>query len=134
MKKSISKQKIHGVGRRKSAVARVWLSSGKGVITVNGREYQNYFDTVITQEMVQQPLKISGLGSQFNIDVNVNGGGRLGQAGAVRLGLSRALLASDETLRPLLKRHKLLHCDARIKERKKYGQRGARRKFQFVKR
>ncbi len=129
-----SKTKFHGVGRRKSSVARVWLTPGAGDVTINGRSANDYFDTTITRETIQTPFKVIGRGAQFNIVVNVVGGGVVSQAGAVRLGISRALLASDETLKPLLKKNGLLHCDARLKERKKYGQRGARRKFQFVKR
>ena len=125
----------HGVGRRKSSVARVWLKKGgKGSITVNGKDHISYFDTSVTREMVEFPGKVLDLGKQFDIQVNVAGGGLVGQAGAIRLGIARALLSYDESLRVTLRKHSLLTVDSRIKERKKYGQRGARRKFQFVKR
>ena len=132
--KKISPHK-HGVGRRKSSVARVWLKKGgKGSIMVNGKDHTSYFDTLVTREMVEFPGKISDLGKQFDIQVNVAGGGLVGQAGATRLGIARALLSYDENLRVTLRKNSLLTVDSRIKERKKYGQRGARRKFQFVKR
>jgi small subunit ribosomal protein S9 len=135
MNKSVtsnSSQIFHGVGRRKSSVARVWLKPGKGSIVINGVEHNQYFDTDITKEMVELPFRIAGIA--FNVEVNVNGGGLVGQAGAIKLGIARALVVSDENLKPVLKKHKLLTCDSRVKERKKYGQKAARRKFQFVKR
>ena len=134
MKETKSGKNLHGIGRRKSSVARVWLKPGTGSIVVNGKSYDTYFDTATAREMVVLPLKIADQASSFDIMVNVLGGGQLGQAGATRLGISRALVHFDERLRSILKQHKLLHCDSRVKERKKYGQRGARRKFQFVKR
>ncbi|MCK4265179.1 30S ribosomal protein S9 [Candidatus Babeliales bacterium] len=124
----------HGVGRRKSAVARVWIKPGKGEILVNGRKYSEYFDTDISRNLVLLPFKTVGLSNKFDADVNVKGGGIVSQAGAVKLGLSRALVVNDSNLRLVLKKAKLLHCDSRVKERKKYGQKGARAKFQFVKR
>ena len=134
MKKATTSTQHHGVGRRKSSVARVWLTPGQGKFLVNGREYNTYFDTINTRQLAEKPFKVTGLGKQFDVQVNVDGGGSIGQAGAVSLGISRALLSVDESLRPSLKKNMLLHCDSRVKERKKYGQRGARRKFQFVKR
>lgn len=125
---------FHGVGRRKAAVARVWLSRGTGEFIVNGRTCDEYFDTPTTRITVRQPFAITGRGSDMNVMVNVVGGGRVGQAGAVRLGITRALMESDQGLRPALKKSGFVTCDSRVKERKKYGQRGARRKFQFVKR
>ena len=125
---------FHGVGRRKKAVARVWMKPGKGAIIVNGKDYKNYFDTPISRLKVEQPFKATGLGSAFDVNVNMFGGGMAGQADAVKLGIARALLSSDENLRKVLRQHKLLTVDSRVKERKKYGQRGARAKFQFVKR
>ena len=126
---------IHGVGRRKTAVARVWLKKGgQGSILVNGKDHINYFDTDITRSIVEAPLKIAKLEKSFDIQVNVNGGGLVGQANAICLGISRALVIIDETLRPTLKKYSFLTVDSRIKERKKYGQKAARRKFQFVKR
>ena len=129
-----SSSPFHGVGRRKSSVARVFLKSGKGDFLVNGKKFETYFDTDVTRERVQTPLKVTTLDKKFDIFVNVDGGGMVSQSDAVCLGLARALLAMDKNLKPILKKHKLLHCDSRVKERKKYGQRGARRKFQFVKR
>ncbi len=126
---------IHGVGRRKRAVARVWLKkAGKGNIVVNGKDHKQYFDTDVTKSIVETPLKAASLEKNFDVKINVGGGGLKGQAEAIRLGIARALLESDESLRPLLRKNDLLTVDARNKERKKYGQRGARRKFQFVKR
>jgi len=125
---------IHGVGRRKTSVSRVWLKSGKGDIVVNGRDYKEYFDTNVTRTMVATPLKVVGKDKIFDAKVNVNGGGSVGQAGAVGLSIARALLSYDENLRPLLRKQGLLTVDARVKERKKYGQKSARAKFQFVKR
>ena len=124
----------HGVGRRKSAVARVWLQRGKGNITINGRELGHYFDTEINRLTVAIPLKIYPNSSSFDINANVQGGGVCAQADAVKLGISRAILKINEDARPLLKEHGLLTVDSRLKERKKYGQKAARRKFQFVKR
>jgi small subunit ribosomal protein S9 len=124
----------HGVGRRKSAVARVWLKPGKGAITVNGLEHSTYFDTDMTRDRISTALNVTNHQKSFDIKVNVLGGGRTGQADAIKLGIARALLTVDEKLRPLLKKHGLLTVDARVKERKKPGQKGARAKFQFVKR
>ncbi|MBD3231099.1 30S ribosomal protein S9 [Candidatus Dependentiae bacterium] len=125
---------IHGVGRRKSAVARVWLKKGSGKISINGEEYKKYFPTKLTKDMVALPFKVLGIEKNFDVDVNVYGGGPVGQAGAVRLGVSRALLKTNSKAKEILRKHGLLTVDSRVKERKKYGQKGARRKFQFVKR
>ncbi|MFH0898983.1 MAG: 30S ribosomal protein S9 [bacterium] len=126
---------IHGVGRRKKAVARVWLKQGgNGKIEVNGLGHIEYFDTDFNRAIVETPFKVTALKKQFDVKVSVGGGGMKGQAEAVRLGISRALLASNDSLRPILRKNSLLTVDARNKERKKYGQKGARRKFQFVKR
>lgn len=124
----------HGVGRRKSSVARVWLRAGKGSLIVNGKKHTDYFDTDVTRMDAATPFRVIPVSMQFDIDVNVCGGGLSSQAGAVKLGIARALVTTDEAIRPLLRQHNLLTVDARRKERKKYGQRGARRKFQFVKR
>lgn len=132
--KSLSKAPVaHGVGRRKSSVARIWLRPGKGVITVNSRPYKEYFDTEVAQKAAQTAFAVTGINS-YDVDVNVQGGGLHGQADAVKLGIARALIEVQSDLRPTLKEHGLLQVDSRLKERKKYGQRGARRKFQFVKR
>lgn len=135
--RSLNKSKApvsHGVGRRKASVARVWLRKGKGKLKVNGKEYTAYFDTDVTQRLVSKPCHIVPLFVNYDVDAYVIGGGRTGQAGAVQLGISRALVALDETLRPLLREHDLLTVDSRVKERKKYGRKAARRSFQFVKR
>jgi len=123
-----------GTGRRKRAVARIWLRPGKGTVTVNGKVLGDYFDTAITRLDAVTPLRITDMASMYDIDANVLGGGRVAQAGAVRLGIARALVQANEALKPTLRGNGLLTVDARNKERKKYGQRGARRKFQFVKR
>lgn len=129
---------IHGVGRRKRAVARVWFKKGgKGNIVVNGKDYIQYFDTDVNRNIVRKPFEVTGhypKENSFDVKVNIKGGGMKGQAEAVRLGISRALLASNESFKPVLRKKSLLTVDSRNKERKKYGQKGARRKFQFVKR
>ncbi len=124
----------YGTGKRKNAVARTRMYAGTGVITVNGRPYEDYFPRKTLQMIVQQPLKLTKFVGKFDITVNADGGGVAGQAQAVRHGISRALLAMDPELRPLLKRAGLLTRDARKKERKKPGQPGARAKYQYSKR
>lgn len=126
--------KAHGVGRRKTSVARVWLRRGNGGIKVNGLDYKEYFDTDMSRAEAAIPMGITPAAAKFDVEANVRGGGMSSQAGAVKLGIARALVQSDEELRPLLRQNDLLTVDARRKERKKYGQKGARRKFQFVKR
>ncbi|HWC60831.1 MAG TPA: 30S ribosomal protein S9 [Verrucomicrobiae bacterium] len=123
-----------GTGRRKTSVARVRLSSGSGKVTVNGRAFETYFPTDSLRMVVQQPLVLTNNADKFDVRVNVSGGGPAGQAGAVRHGISRALLLADAALRPSLKAEGLLTRDPRMKERKKYGQPGARKRFQFSKR
>lgn len=125
---------IHGVGRRKSAVARVWLKLGNGSIQVNGKDFKEYFYTALNRQTVMTALDLVGKEKDYDVKINIFGGGPVGQAGAARLGIARALLTVDADLRPLLKKNGLLRVDSRLKERKKYGQKGARRKFQFVKR
>ena len=127
-------QEYLGTGRRKTAVARVRLASGTGKITVNGRKLDNYFPLEIQRGVVTQPLTLTGTSEKLDVKVNVTGGGPNGQAGAVRHGISRALLEFDANLRPQLKAEGLLTRDSRMKERKKYGQPGARKRFQFSKR
>lgn len=131
---STSSSNFHGVGRRKAAVARVWLKKGNGSIHVNGKNYADYFNTDTTRDTVTNPFKIVGLEKNFDAKITVEGGGIVGQSEAVCLGIARALLVADESLKKTLRQASLLTVDARKKERKKYGQRGARRKFQFVKR
>ena len=123
-----------GTGRRKTSVARVRLSSGSGKVTVNGRAFETYFPTDSLRMVVQQPLVVTNNTDKFDVRVNVTGGGPAGQAGAVRHGIARALLLADAALRPSLKAEGLLTRDPRMKERKKYGQPGARKRFQYSKR
>ena len=123
-----------GTGRRKTAVARVRLASGSGKVTVNGRALENYFLVDSQRMLVMQPLQVTETASKFDVRVNVSGGGPNGQAGAVRHGIARALLEADINLRPTLKSEGLLTRDPRMRERKKYGQPGARKRFQFSKR
>lgn len=125
---------LYGTGRRKSSVARVWLKPGEGKMVVNKRPLQEYFSRPAHQTLVVQPLKTVGMEGKFDLLANVAGGGMTGQAGAVRLGVSRALLANDSALRQTLRKAGLLTRDPRVKERKKYGQKGARARFQFSKR
>ena len=123
-----------GTGRRKTAVARVRMAAGSGKITVNGRPLDNYFVVESQRGLVTQPLTLTDTAAKFDVRVNVSGGGPNGQAGAVRHGIARALLKADVNFRPTLKSHGLLTRDPRMKERKKYGQPGARKRFQFSKR
>jgi small subunit ribosomal protein S9 len=123
-----------GTGRRKTAIARVRLATGSGKITVNGRTVENYFPLDTLRSTVTQPLTLTGTADKLDVRVNVTGGGPNGQAGATRHGISRALLKFDATLRPQLKKEGFLTRDPRERERKKYGQPGARKRFQFSKR
>ena len=123
-----------GTGRRKTAVARVRLATGSGKITVNRRTFENYFPLETLRAVVIQPLTVAGALEKFDVRVNVAGGGPNGQADAVRHGISRALIKFDANLRPPLKAEGLLTRDSRMRERKKYGQPGARKRFQFSKR
>jgi len=124
----------YGTGRRKSSVARVYLIPGSGKITVNDRDINDYFGLETLKLIVRQPFELTELGSKFDVKANVSGGGCTGQAGAIRHGISRALLASDAELRPVLKKAGFLTRDPRMKERKKYGLKAARRAPQFSKR
>lgn len=124
----------HGVGRRKNAVARVWMRRGNGKMNVNGKDYTHYFDTVFSAEAAVTAFKVCPISVSYDFEANVRGGGKVAQADAVKLGIARAFLDFDESNKPILRKSGLLTVDARKKERKKYGQRGARRKFQFVKR
>ena len=125
---------IHKIGRRKTAVARVYVSKGKGNITVNKKDLTEYFPTATLQYKVNQPLAMTNNEKNFDISVNVYGGGMTGQAEAVRLALSRAMCELDEENRSILKPEGLLTRDPRMVERKKFGQKKARKKFQFSKR
>jgi small subunit ribosomal protein S9 len=123
-----------GTGRRKTSVARVRLATGTGKITVNGRPVENYFLLDTQRSNVTQPLTVTGTADKLDVKVNVSGGGPNGQAGATRHGIARALLKFDANLRPQLKAEGLLTRDPRDRERKKYGQPGARKRFQYSKR
>ena len=123
-----------GTGRRKRAVARIFLRSGKGQITVNGRPFDHYFVNESSRAMVRQPLLATEMADKFDILILADGGGPNGQAGAARLGIARALIEFNSELRPKLKQLGLLTRDPRAHERKKYGQKGARKRFQFSKR
>ncbi len=123
-----------GTGRRKTAVARVYLREGSGKITINGRELEEYFKDPLCVYQVKQPLDVTDNLSKFDIVITVAGGGPSGQAGACRHGIARALVAENEANRPALHENGFLTRDPRMVERKKYGQRGARRRFQFSKR
>jgi small subunit ribosomal protein S9 len=123
-----------GTGRRKTAVARVRLASGSGKITVNGRPFETYFPVETLRGTASQPLTVTGTSDKLDVRVNVTGGGPNGQAGAVRHGIARALLKFDANLRPSLKAEGFLTRDPRMRERKKYGQPGARKRFQYSKR
>ena len=124
----------YGTGRRKSSVARVWLTPGEGKIQVNLRSMDEFFPRPTLKMLIVQPLKVVELEGKYNVNATVIGGGTSGQAGAIRLGIARALVRVDETMRAALKKAGLLTRDPRVKERKKYGQRGARARFQFSKR
>ncbi len=137
IKKEIEKQEINlglGTGRRKTAVARVYLREGQGKIVVNGRDVDEYFGNPLYVYMVKQPLAVTDTLTKFDLVINVAGGGPTGQAGACRHGIARALVEQDENNLTILRSTGFLTRDSRMVERKKYGQRGARRKFQFSKR
>lgn len=124
----------YGTGRRKSSVARVYILPGDGKITVNKRDIDDYFNFETLKLIIRQPLELTGTLGKFDVKVNVFGGGYTGQAGAIRHGISRALLQADEDFRQSLKKAGFLTRDSRMKERKKYGLKGARRAPQFSKR
>ena len=132
----MSEQRLqyYGTGRRKSSTARVYLRPGKGEFTVNKRSFENYFSSDMVKMIIRQPLAITETGEKFDIYVRVSGGGSTGQAGAIRHGISRALVEYSPELRPKLKAAGFLTRDSRRVERKKYGQPGARKRFQFSKR
>ena len=127
-------EQINALGRRKTAVARVYVNTGKGNITINGKELNSYFVEETLQFIVKQPLEVTGTLAEFDIKVNLDGGGIKGQAEALRLGIARALCAINAEYRPALKAAGFLTRDSREVERKKPGQPGARRRFQFSKR
>jgi small subunit ribosomal protein S9 len=126
--------RAYATGKRKNAIARVWIKPGKGTITINGRDQEVYFARPVLRMMIAQPLQVTDRLGQFDVIVTVEGSGLSGQAGAVRHGLSKALTYYEPGLRPLLKPHGFLTRDSRVVERKKYGKAKARRSFQFSKR
>lgn len=130
----MSQTKSYGTGRRKSSIARVWLVPGKGSIKINKRILNNYFGRESLSTVVEKPLELVNKKNELDVFAKVEGGGITGQAGALQHGIARALLQYDPTLRSILKKEGLLTRDARMKERKKYGQKGARARFQFSKR
>ena len=129
-----SRPYFYGTGRRKHSVARVRIYQGTGVITINGRDIDDYFGLDTLKLIVRQPMELTGTTGKYDIVCTVAGGGVAGQAGAIRHGISRALLQSSEEIRPILKKAGFLTRDPRMKERKKYGLKGARRAPQFSKR
>ena len=129
-----AKPYFYGTGRRKKSVARVRIVPGTGAITINGRDIDNYFGLETLKFIVNQPFGVTDTVGKFDVVANVNGGGFSGQAGAIRHGVARALLSADETYKPLLKKAGFLTRDPRMKERKKYGLKAARRASQFSKR
>ena len=126
--------RAYATGKRKNAIARVWIKPGKGKITVNGRDQEIYFARPVLRMMIAQPLEVANRAGQFDVEVTVQGSGLSGQAGAVRHGLSKALTYYEPGLRAVLKPHGFLTRDSRVVERKKYGKAKARRSFQFSKR
>jgi small subunit ribosomal protein S9 len=130
----LASTEYYATGRRKTSAARVFLRPGTGVITVNHREFQQFFTTESLRMQVRRPLTLTETVERFDVLATVAGGGEHGQAGAVRLGIARALVAFDAELRKALKKDGLLTSDSRVKERKKYGLAGARKRFQFSKR
>jgi len=127
-------EKVLATGRRKTSVARVWLSPGSGKIVVNKKPYNLYFNRAFYQKLITEPLKVTDTLGKFDVIAKLEGGGLTGQAGALRLGIARALTLFDLRFRPTLRKNGLLRRDPREKERKKYGQKGARKRFQWTKR
>jgi small subunit ribosomal protein S9 len=127
-------QQYYGTGRRKTSTARVYLRPGAGEVQINRKSFEQYFPNETLRMIIRQPLQLTETTNKFDILVNVAGGGPAGQAGAIRHGITRALMEFNTDLRPALKQAGLVTRDPRIKERKKYGQKGARKRFQFSKR
>ena len=130
----MAENQFYGTGRRKTSTARVYLRPGTGEIKINKKTFEDYFPNQALRMVIRQPLQLTETSNKFDILVNVAGGGPAGQAGAVRHGITRALMVFNSDLRPTLKSAGLVTRDPRIKERKKYGQKGARKRFQFSKR
>ena len=127
-------EKIHKIGRRKASIARIYLSKGKGIVKINNKDLNNYFSTDALKSKINLPFIITETLGKYDLSVNVSGGGNTGQADAIKLAVSRALCEVNEVYRPLLKKEGLLTRDSRVVERKKPGQKKARKKFQWVKR
>jgi small subunit ribosomal protein S9 len=130
----VAEIQYYGTGRRKTSTARVYLRSGGGDVLINRKPFDQYFPNETLRMIIRQPLQLTETAAKFDILINVRGGGPAGQAGAIRHGITRALLEYNADLRPALKKAGLITRDPRIKERKKYGQKGARKRFQFSKR
>ncbi|MBD0369250.1 MAG: 30S ribosomal protein S9 [Acidobacteria bacterium] len=130
----MAEMQYYGTGRRKSSTARVYLRPGAGQVVINRKPFEQYFPNETLRMVIRQPLQLTETAAKFDIVVNVAGGGPAGQAGAIRHGITRALIEFNADLRPPLKQAGLITRDPRIKERKKYGQKGARKRFQFSKR
>lgn len=130
----MAEQRYCATGKRKTSIARVWMKAGAGSITVNKQDYNDYFGRETSKMIIRQPLELTDSIGKFDIFVNVCGGGPSGQAGAIKHGITKSLLAYDVSLRGVLKKAGFITRDSRIKERKKYGRAGARRSFQFSKR
>jgi small subunit ribosomal protein S9 len=130
----MTEKNFYATGKRKSSIARVWIKEGTGKVQVNKRTLDDYFTRESLKRLIGQPLELAGKKGKFDLYINVQGGGMTGQAGAVKQGISKALVEYDLDLRPVLKKAGFLTRDSRIKERKKYGQPGARKRFQFSKR
>lgn len=127
-------KQYYATGKRKTAVARVWMREGSGEFVVNKRNFDDYFQLETVKNLVSRPLDVTAMRGKFDFQVNVRGGGTSGQAGAIKHGISKALVEYDESLKAVLRKAGFLTRDARIKERKKYGQPGARKRFQYSKR
>ena len=130
----MAEQRFYATGKRKTSIARIWMKPGTGNITVNKQDYNDYFGRETSKMIIRQPLELTDNVGKFDIFVNVNGGGPSGQAGAIKHGITKALLEVDISLRGVLKNAGFITRDSRIKERKKPGRAGARRSFQFSKR
>lgn len=130
----MAEQRFYATGKKKTSVARVWIKPGSGNIVINKRTLEEYFGRETSKMVVRQPLELTENVGKFDISVNVSGGGPSGQAGAIKHGITKALLVADLELRAVLKKAGFITRDSRIKERKKYGKRAARRSFQFSKR
>jgi small subunit ribosomal protein S9 len=130
----VSANQIYGTGRRKKSTARVWLSEGSGEITINGKPMEEFVSRADLRMIIKQPGEVTNTTKRFDVKATVSGGGESGQAGAIRHGISRALVVAEESWKTLLRKAGLLTRDPRMKERKKYGRKGARRRFQFTKR